>query len=206
MKTFTATLALLSSASSARLPPSNSPVTDVASNDLRCNVGGATGVAGVCEVPSRQQGLGREADERGCEKPAIGGNHFGPVMLYLSKVADGPTDFFKIGAYGHNSAAADATWGTDILSENCGRFDVTIPPALEAGDYLRRAEAIALHAASQAGGAQFFVTCYSLAEAARRRLASGSGAYSAADPGIQVDIWGGGCSKYTTPGPAVAYV
>ncbi|EQB54844.1 hypothetical protein CGLO_05253 [Colletotrichum gloeosporioides Cg-14] len=156
-------------------------------------------------------------------------------MLYLSKVADGSTDFFKVGEFGYNSAAADATWVTDVLSENCGRFDVTIPPALEAGDYLRRAEAIALHGASQAGGAQFFVTCYtvcvgvlcflarcvtetairldvvcskseSLAEAARRRLASGSGAYSAADPGIQVDIWGGGCSEYTTPGPAVAYV
>ncbi|KAE9569572.1 hypothetical protein CGMCC3_g14423 [Colletotrichum fructicola] len=45
--------------------------------------------------------------------------------------------------------------------------------------------------------------CEFLAEGARRRLA---GAYSAADPGIQVDIWGGGCSEDTIPGPAVVSV
>lgn len=33
-----------------RLPPSNSPVQDVTSNDLVCNVGGTTGVAGICPV------------------------------------------------------------------------------------------------------------------------------------------------------------
>lgn len=37
---------------------------------------------------------------------------------------------------------------------------MTIPPALKAGDCLLRAEAIALHAVSQPGGAQFYVTCY----------------------------------------------
>jgi cellulase len=33
-----------------RLPPSNNPVTDVTSNDLRCNVGGTVGISGVCTV------------------------------------------------------------------------------------------------------------------------------------------------------------
>lgn len=42
-----------------------------------------------------------------------------------------------------------------------------------------------------------------MAEAVRRRLA---GAYSAADPGIQVEIWGGGFSEYTIPGHAVVSV
>lgn len=36
--------------SCVRTPPSNNPVTSVTSNDIRCNVGGATGVAGVCSV------------------------------------------------------------------------------------------------------------------------------------------------------------
>jgi hypothetical protein len=31
-----------------RAPPSNSPVTTVTSDDIRCNVGGSKGVAGVC--------------------------------------------------------------------------------------------------------------------------------------------------------------
>lgn len=37
--------------SCARLPPSNSPVENLSSIDLRCNVGGATGVANTCSVP-----------------------------------------------------------------------------------------------------------------------------------------------------------
>ncbi|KAL0933464.1 glycoside hydrolase family 61 protein [Colletotrichum truncatum] len=148
--------------------------------------------------------------ERDCSRPAIGGNHYGPVMVYLSKVpdattADGSSDFFKIGQYGYT--AADKTWGTDVLNENCGKFEVLIPAGLAAGDYLLRAEAIALHAASQPGGAQFYMTCYQI------RVSGGGsttpagvkipGAYSASDPGIQVDIWGNGFSEYTIPGPAV---
>jgi cellulase len=33
-----------------RTPPSNSPVTSVSSNDIRCNVGGSKGVPGLCTV------------------------------------------------------------------------------------------------------------------------------------------------------------
>jgi cellulase len=33
-----------------RMPKSNSPVTNVASTDIRCNVGGSVGVAGKCTV------------------------------------------------------------------------------------------------------------------------------------------------------------
>ncbi|KAH0430796.1 hypothetical protein CcaCcLH18_07576 [Colletotrichum camelliae] len=170
----------------ARLPPSNSPVTDVASNDLRCNVGGATGVAGVCEVP-----------------------------VYLSKVADattadGSSELFKIVESGYLTTAAGSTWGTEVLNENYERFGVMIPPGLVAGDYLLRAEAIALHAPSQPGGAQFYVTCYQI------RVSGGGGAtpagvrfpgaYNESDPGIQVEVWGGGFSEDTIPGPAVVSV
>lgn len=47
----------------------------------------------------------------------------------------------------------------DSLNENCGKFDFTVPD-LVAGDYLVRAEAIALHVAAQEGGAQFYMTCF----------------------------------------------
>jgi cellulase len=33
-----------------RMPGSNSPVSSVSSNDLRCNAGGSKGVAGKCAV------------------------------------------------------------------------------------------------------------------------------------------------------------
>ena len=35
-----------------RMPRGNSPVSSVTSNDVRCNAGGAKGVAGKCEVPA----------------------------------------------------------------------------------------------------------------------------------------------------------
>ena len=38
------------STSCVRMPRGNSPVTSVSSNDMRCNAGGATGVAGKCAV------------------------------------------------------------------------------------------------------------------------------------------------------------
>lgn len=33
-----------------RMPKNNSPLTDVSSPDMRCNIGGAVGVPGVCDV------------------------------------------------------------------------------------------------------------------------------------------------------------
>ncbi|KAM0281487.1 hypothetical protein ACHAQH_003517 [Verticillium albo-atrum] len=152
----------------ARLPPGNSPIEDVTSNNLRCNVGGAAGVAGVCEVPAGSMievEMHEQPGDRDCTKPAIGGNHYGPVMVYLAAVedaaaADGSDPFFKIGEYGYTPE--DQVWGTDYLNNNCGRFGVVVPENLPSGDYLVRAEAVALHSAGQVGGAQFYMTCYQI--------------------------------------------
>lgn len=144
---------------------SNSPVTDVASNDLRCNAGSAA-ASGICDVSAGDTiavEMHEQPGDRNCDNPAIGGNHFGPVMVYLSSVADaaaadGSDPFFKIAEFGYD--VATETWGTDVLNENCGQFEATIPADLPEGDYLLRAEAIALHTASQPGGAQFYMSCY----------------------------------------------
>ena len=37
-------------ATCVRTPPSNSPVTNVQSTDMRCNVNGAKGISGLCTV------------------------------------------------------------------------------------------------------------------------------------------------------------
>ena len=101
--------------------------------------------------------------DRACDRPAIGGNHYGPVIIYMAAVADATTadgsdPFFKVAEYGYSPE--DQLWGTDVLNEQCGRFEFTVPANLPAGDYLIRAEAIALHTASQPGAAQFYMTCY----------------------------------------------
>ncbi|KEZ40549.1 hypothetical protein SAPIO_CDS8458 [Scedosporium apiospermum] len=194
-----------------RMPRNNSPVTSVSSNDVRCNAGPSP-AANVCEAIAGDKIAVEmhEHDTRDCSSPAIGGNHFGPVMVYLSKVddattADGSTQFFKIGEFGYD--AASEKWGTDVLNDNCGKFEVSIPSDIPAGDYLLRAEAIALHAAGQEGGAQFYMSCYQL------RVSGGGGstpagvsfpgAYSSSDPGIKIDIWASDLSNYEIPGPSV---
>jgi cellulase len=134
-------------------------------------------------------------------------------MVYMSKVedattADGSSDFFKVGEFGY--AADSETWGTDVLNENCGKFDVTIPSTLAAGDYLLRAEAVALHTASQVNGAQFYISCYQVrvsgGGAASPSGVKFPGAYSATDPGIRVDIWSQDFNSYQIPGPEVVEV
>lgn len=76
-----------------------------------------------------------------------------------SATADGSTPFFKIyeDTWGKNTAGSsgsDDYWGTKDLNLHCGKLDVKIPTGLAPGDYLLRAEAIALHAAGSSGGAQ----------------------------------------------------
>ncbi|KAK3357965.1 glycoside hydrolase family 61 protein [Lasiosphaeria hispida] len=198
-----------------RLPPNNSPVTAVTGADMACNVGGAKGVAGLCEAAAGETftvEMHQQPNDRSCGSDAIGGNHYGPVMIYMSKVADAAAadasglSWFKVDEEGYD--ATSKKWGTDSLNTNCGKRTFKIPSKIPAGDYLVRAEAIALHSASQVGGAQFYMSCYQVkvASTGAGQVPAGvkiPGAYSATDPGIKVDIHGNGFKEYTIPGPAV---
>lgn len=85
-------------------------------------------------------------------------------------------------------------------------MDLKIPTGLAAGDYLLRAEAIALHSASGLNGAQFYITCFQLtvtgSGATNPSGVSLPGAYKATDPGIQINIYQQ-LSTYVAPGPTV---
>lgn len=100
--------------------------------------------------------------DRVCTTQALGGNHYGPVLVYMSKVTDSTKDlgssWFKVDQEGYNTATKK--WGTDTLNDNCGKRSFKVPATLAPGNYLVRAEAIALHTASQVGGAQFYITCF----------------------------------------------
>ena len=50
------------------------------------------------------------------------------------------------------------SWATDEVINNEGNQVIHIPECLEDGQYLLRAEMIALHAAGSPGGAQFYVS------------------------------------------------
>ncbi|KAF2031779.1 hypothetical protein EK21DRAFT_62484 [Setomelanomma holmii] len=202
----------------ARLPTSNSPVTDVTSNNIRCNAnqGAAASKCSVAAGETVTIEMHQQANDRSCSNEAIGGAHYGPVLVYLSKVADaatadGSSSFFKIfeDTWGKNpsgSSGSDDYWGTKDLNTNCGKMDVKIPSSLEAGDYLLRAEAIALHSAAGVGGAQFYITCYQITVTGSGTTSpsgvSFPGAYKATDAGIQINIYQN-LATYVAPGPAV---
>ena len=63
------------------------------------------------------------------------------------------------------------------------------------GDYLFRIEHVALHSASAAGGAQFYISCAQVhvsggsGSAQPKDLVSFPGAYKATDPGLMINIY-----------------
>ncbi|KIK68802.1 carbohydrate-binding module family 1 protein [Collybiopsis luxurians FD-317 M1] len=208
--------------SCVRLPLSNNPVTDVTSNDLTCNVS-PTPSNGVCSVKpgdSVTVEMHQQPNDRSCANEAIGGAHYGPINIYLAPVAnaitaDGPSaSWFKISEIGLPSSNPDY-WGTEVLNDNCGHYTFTIPPNIKPGNYLLRAEVIALHVASSVGGAQFYMSCYQINIGGTGTVSPAGvkipGAYSATDPGILINIYQQlnsyqipGPSPYGTTSPAVA--
>ena len=67
----------------------------------------------------------QQPGDRSCSNQAIGGNHYGPVMVYMAKVSDAKTadgasaSFFKVAEDGYTGTTA--SWGTEILNANCGK-------------------------------------------------------------------------------------
>ncbi|KAB5530284.1 glycosyl hydrolase family 61-domain-containing protein [Coniochaeta sp. 2T2.1] len=202
----------------ARLPQSNSPVTNVASNDVRCNAG-TSPVGKKCAVAAGSTvtvEMHQQPGDRSCGSEAIGGAHYGPVLVYMSKVsdastADGSAGWFKVfqdtwAKKSGGGSGDDDYWGVKDLNACCGKMNVKIPSDLAPGDYLLRAEVIALHTAGSSGGAQFYMTCFQLtvtgSGSAAPAAVSFPGAYRASDPGILVNIHSA-LSTYVAPGPAV---
>uniref|UniRef100_L2FME6 lytic cellulose monooxygenase (C4-dehydrogenating) n=1 Tax=Colletotrichum fructicola (strain Nara gc5) TaxID=1213859 RepID=L2FME6_COLFN len=164
-----------------RMPASNSPVTDVTSNDMRCNAGSAA-ASTTCGVKAGDTITVEmhQHNTRACSEEAIGGAHHGPVMIYLSSVedaaaADGSSSFFKVFESGY--FANNNTWGNDLINEGCGKQNFTV----------------ALHAAGSEGGAQYYMSCYQIkvegTGSAKPEGVSFPGAYKATDPGLLINIY-----------------
>jgi lytic cellulose monooxygenase (C1-hydroxylating) len=145
-----------------RTVANNNPIASLTSSDMFCGIGPAKS-SGVCEVKAGESltvEMHAQPGDRSCSQPAIGGNHYGPVLIYMAKVSDATSatsaSFFKVAEDGYKGSTP--TWGTEILNANCGKRAFTVPSSLAAGDYLVRAEAIALHAG--AGQPQPYVSCF----------------------------------------------
>ncbi|KAF7893785.1 hypothetical protein EAF00_007299 [Botryotinia globosa] len=136
-------------------------------------------------------------------------SHLGPVMAYMKKVDDATTDvgygpgWFKISEQGLN--VATQKWATTDLINNAGVQPIAIPSCIANGQYLLRAELIALHSAGASLGAQLYMECAQINVSGGTGTATPStvsfpGAYGQSDPGILINIYQT-LTTYTIPGP-----
>ncbi|KAK7751760.1 hypothetical protein SLS62_006245 [Diatrype stigma] len=137
--------------------------------------------------------------------------HKGPVMAYLKKVSDATSDsgvgdgWFKIQEEGFSNGI----WGTDTVINNQGNQAIQIPECIEDGEYLLRAEMIALHGARSTNGAQLYMECAQIritggAGTKKAETSSIPGIYRSNDPGLLLDIYNSPPSTsnpYKIPGP-----
>lgn len=192
-----------------RLPAYNGPINDVLSNDIACN-GGPNPTTPSSQIINVVAGETVQAVWRHSANLVIDASHKGPVMAYLKKVDNALTDtgigggWFKIEEAGFN--AATNTWAVDDLIAADGYQKIRIPSCIPNGQYLLRAELVALHGAGSSQGAQFYMEC------AQINVTGGSGtgtpstvslpgAYSPTDPGILIGIYYPVVTSYTIPGP-----
>ncbi|KAI0401485.1 endoglucanase II [Xylaria palmicola] len=175
----------------------NSPVTDLASNDLRCNVGASGSGTGTIDMTAG------EAFTFSLDTPVY---HQGPISLYMSKAPGaasayaGDGEWFKIKDFGPTFNGGSASWPL------AGSYSGQIPKCIENGEYLLRVQSLAIHNPWPAGIPQFYISC------AQVKVTGGSGtanptnvlipgAFKATDPGYTANIYSN-FNSYTVPGPA----
>ncbi len=165
-------------------------------------------------------------------------SHKGPIQVYIAKVvneatADGKTaKWTKIASDGLDTSTG--LWAVDKLYSNkckpqslflfpvsqrenaneIGWYEFTMQSCVAPGDYLMRAELLALHSASGQNAAQFYQSCADIRVTGSDTISlsggvSFPGAYSPTDPGTLISIhWSNGQpdngrKAYTAPGPPV---
>ncbi|SPO05362.1 related to cellulose binding protein CEL1 [Cephalotrichum gorgonifer] len=193
-----------------RTKNSNGPVLDVTSKDMICNVGGIDDdVMSTTETHTVRPG-----DQVGFRIRDVWG-HPGIQQVYMSKAPGtaksykGDGDWFKVYSLTTSNLTADPIWWAPFV-DNVGitTFTFTLPTDLPPGQYLMRAEGLALHSAGEYGGAQFYIGCAQLdvtgsGNGSPGPLVKFPGAYNGYEPGIMVGLWWPPLRNYTAPGPAV---
>ncbi|KAH7125287.1 endoglucanase B [Dendryphion nanum] len=196
----------------------NSPVKNLTSLDLRCNVMGDVQAPDTIKVvPGDRLTFDWHHDKRNAADDVIAESHHGPSLIYISPDPPTDTSFIKLwhsGLYEQSPFPLPGKWSsTSDIAKHGGSMNVRIPEGLKAGKYLIRAEMIGLHegevsfAKNPRRGAQFYPNCVQI-----EVLGDGEvelpvegvgfpGAYSYEDPGVVYDVY---CSTETRTTATVA--
>ncbi|KAJ4368788.1 hypothetical protein N0V83_005870 [Neocucurbitaria cava] len=188
-----------------RMPPSNSPVTDVTSSDIACNVPSTTGAVVETVEASEGDTIKVQWDSS---------SHPGPITHMLMAVDDASTatgvgaGWFKIDELDY----VDGQWANAIMEAVNMTHEFKLPTGLASGQYLLRSEMLALHGAQTVGGAQFYIGCAQVKITGTGSAGSCTptielpGAYNAEDANIYIpNVYNGfDPTNYTAPGGPVA--
>ncbi|KAI4919520.1 hypothetical protein J4E90_001655 [Alternaria incomplexa] len=188
----------------------NSPVKDLNSIDMRCNVMGDIQAHDTIKVqPGDNLTFDWHHENRNNKDEVIANSHHGPSLIYISP--DPPTEnsFVKIwheGKFESNPFPQAGKWSTTgDIAMNFGHMNVRVPEGLKAGHYIIRAEMVGLHEgdvsylANPKRGAQFYPDCVQIevegdGEVELPEGVSFPGAYSYEDPGVVHNVY---CSTET---------
>lgn len=194
-----------------RSPPNNNPVKDLTSSAMTCNVNNNP-VSRFVQVKAGDE-LTFEWYHNYRNDDIIDKSHKGPVQVYVAPYSSNGQGnvWIKLFSSGYGSGK----WAVDNLIAAHGQHSVIIPD-LPAGQYLFRAEIVALHEADVAyannpvRGAQNYMSCMQVQVTSNgtQALPAGvafPGAYTPQTPGIVFNLYLGGPdpNTYQAPGPAV---
>jgi hypothetical protein len=189
---------------------SNSPLQNVNSTDMRCNSGAASGLALNTQTYTVAAG-----DMLGfAVKDTFG--HPGPQQVYLSPAPgaaaayDGSGDWTKIYSLTYSlNATSGATDGILKWATHKARtFNFQLPLQTPPGDYLLRAEGLALHAAHKPDNYQFYVACAQIHVTGNGEGVLGPsirfpGGYAWNSTGVLIPGFWSKIENYTAAGPAL---
>lgn len=189
---------------------SNSPVTDVTSADFTCNQGGLD-----ADIMAKTNTMTVQAGDSVGFTVNVNIGHPGPLNVYMSKAPDGTAanaydgsgEWFKVYALTTSDITSEGLQWATYVGGGITNFTFALPDDLAAGDYLLRAEHIALHGAGTAGGAQFYIGCAQLTvegsgSGTPTDTVSIPGVYDGTEAGILINLYYPAPTSYTNPGPA----
>ncbi|KAK0709386.1 glycoside hydrolase family 61 protein [Lasiosphaeria miniovina] len=195
-----------------RTPSYDGPQTDVNAKNMACNGAPNPTTPSDKIIPvtagTNVSAVWRHTLQSGANDVMDPG-HKGPVMAYLKKVTDAKTDsgvgdgWFKIQEGGYKNGQ----WATNEVINNKGNQVIRIPSCIANGQYLLRAEMVALHGARSVNGAQLYMECAQIeitggSGTASPKTYSIPGIYKSNDPGLLIDIYSmKTTTSYVIPGP-----
>ncbi|KAH6679160.1 putative endo-beta-1,4-glucanase D [Halenospora varia] len=188
-----------------RMPPSNSPVTDVTSNDITCNVNGNVVPTTVGTATANEGDTIKVQWDSSSHPGPITHMLFGPVDN--ASTATGIGSWVKIDEFD----SENGTWANAIMEAQNMTYSFNLPTGLASGDYLLRSEMLALHGSQTLGGGQFYIGCAQLTITGTAGDSCSPsiqlpGAYNENDTDIYIPNFYNGfdISTYTAPGGPVA--